>query len=151
MGLLGSLFSSSSASSTRTETTNNVTDLRAGAEGGGSAISNPQFDGNLIVGSEEVAALSISESRAASENALTQSFSLIDKVFTGVLNSVDRSQDKAAQNVAAANNLAKDIIAEEQEGANDQLIQIVQIGLIAGVIVVALKSGALKDIKGVFK
>ena len=147
MGLFGGLFESKSSSVQTTQTTTNVSDFRAGAEGGGSAITSPNFEGSLIVGSDAVASKAIE----GSKDALVVSTNFLAETFGQFLSSVDRSQDRAQGNISAANQLFKEVIAEEQEGANDQLMGIVKLGLIAAVGIVLIQSGTIKDLGKVFK
>lgn len=147
---MGFFDTSSSSSSTTT-----VKDYRVGSEGDAGAISlGSASTGNIVNitnSSDDVAISAIESAYEGSSNALTESTDFLSETFTNVLSLLDRSEERAQANVLAATELAESIIDETTEDTNDQLIQLVKVGLIAAVIVFGIQSGYLKDLMGALK
>ena len=148
------LNSSSSSSSSKST---NVYDERVGADGGATAF-RAEGTNSINVGSDDVSQAAIFASNdsaqmaiESSTNALTASTDFLANAFTAVLNLTDKRLDRADQNNASITSFAEGVIGKSQESSDDRLIKLFQMIAVGGVAVVALKSGFLKDLKGVFK
>lgn len=133
---------SSSSSSQRSE----VRDERVGADNGATAF-RASGTNTITVGSDDTAQLAIE----SSTNALTETTDLIDGVLTEFFNSSDKRLEAADRNISENQKLTAELLKNEQETSDDRLIQIFYILAAAGVGIVALQSGFLKDLRGVFK
>lgn len=159
MGL--SFLSSSSSSSQTTE----LQDKRIGADNGANALGvvlARSHNNTLNIGSDDVAKHSIDAIKQITKDTLTATTDFISKAFTDFLNVTDRRFEAADNNIAAQNQLtetlltnqqnqAAALISQESQSADDRLLKLLKMAMIAGVGVVALQSGALKEIKGAFK
>lgn len=141
MGFLSFLSPSSSSSQSTT-----VHDERVGAEGGAIAVRQVSAD-NVIFGSDDTAQLAIQ----SSTNALTASTDFIGAALTSFFNLTDKRLQSADSNIAAQNKMTADLLEKEQESSDDRLVKIFTYAIVAGLGYTALKSGVLKDLKGIFK
>lgn len=132
-------LSSKSSSSQSTE----VRDERVGADNGATAF-RASGTNTITVGSDDTAQLAIE----STTNALTASTDFIGSALTNFFQLTDQSLQRADNNLRTQNQTAAELLREEQESSDDRLIKVFAIVAGAGVVVVALQSGALK---GVFK
>ncbi|MCB1557227.1 MAG: hypothetical protein KDJ15_07950 [Alphaproteobacteria bacterium] len=141
-----------SSSSSASSSSSDVFDERIGADNGSVAIRELS-GGNFSFRdtSEDVANTAIDAVRESSTQALTASTDFIGQAFSQVLSASEKSIDRAQSNLAATRDFAAGLIDKEQESADDRLLKLFQLVAIAGVGIVFLQSGALKDLKGVFK
>ena len=138
-------------SSSRSSQSSNVYDNRVGADNGGVAFREAS---NVNFGSDEVATLALQTNADALEitsEALRSGTDTVAELFTELLNSSDRRLEAADSNLQAQQTLAGELIRSESESNDQRLIQVFQLLVIAGVGVVLIQSGVLKDIAGMFK
>lgn len=143
-------FNSSSSSSS--SSSSDVFDERIGADNGSVAIR--EVTGGSVTfrdTSEDVANTAIDAVRQNSTDALTASTDFIGEAFSQVISASEKSLDRAENNLAATRDFAAGLIDKEQETSDDRLVKLFQLVALAGVGIVALQSGALKDITGVLK
>lgn len=148
-------FNSSSSSSS--SKSSNVYDERVGSDNGATAF-RAEGTNTISVGSDDVSQAAIFASNdsaqmaiESSTNALTASTDFLSNAFTEVLNLTDKRLERADMNNASLQSFASGVINKSQESSDDRLIKLFQMIAIGGVAVVALQSGILKDLKGVFK
>lgn len=135
-------FSSKASSSQETE----VRDERIGADNGATAF-RAEGTNTITVGSDDTAQLAIE----SSTNALTASTDFIGAALTNFFNLADKSLERADNNITAQQATTASLLAKEQESSDDRLIGLVKMAALAGVAIVALQSGAVKDIAKGFK
>ena len=159
------LFSSSS----KVNQTTQVFDERFAAEGDNASANSVRLSGgtrgDIIIGSDDVALASIFNTNElakgsnevaagaieASNEALLVASTFLADTFTDFLNVTDQSLQRADTNIRAQQQTTADLLAKEQESADDRLIRVVKFGLIATGAIVFIQSGGLKTVLGVFK
>lgn len=120
------LFSSSKSSSVTSTTVQNYDDDAAAYDG--SNIVSATGQGNVIIGSDELAALTL----ASNKDALALATDLISETLGKAFSSTDNRAAAAENNLAAAQAAAKETIQKGQESSDDRLIKIVMgIGALA--------------------
>jgi len=135
-------FNSSSSSKQSTK----VYDERVGSDNGSTSF---RADGTntISVGSDDTAQMAIE----SSTNALTVGTEFINSALTNFLNMTDTQLERADKNVASNQALNAELLMEQEESADDRLMNLLKYGLLAGVGITALKTGLVKDIVGAFK
>lgn len=147
-----------SESSSQANTT--VNDERFNVEAGGIGFRGDSvaFDINNENLNDDVAQFAIE----SSTNALTESTDFLQSAFTEIINLTDSRLARADDNLSTQNATAAELlrsqqeqasalIAQESESSDQRLIEIFKLGIVAGIAVFAIRSGAIKDITGAFK
>lgn len=111
------LLSSSKSSSNQTVQS---WDERFGASENSTAFRIDGTNANIVLGSDELAALSLENSKAG----LTIAADLIRETLGKAFSSSDNRASAAENNLAAAQAAAKETIQKGQESADDRLIKI---------------------------
>ncbi len=132
MSFLG-LFGGDSSSSTSTANYDN----KIGADNGGVAVRE---GGTVTIGSDNVANNALN----ASQNFLATSTDFLDKQITNVLTILDHRGDAADMNAQAAQKIASEAINQSQSTDTDKILKFITVVLVAGVAIVAIKSGVIK-------
>lgn len=143
-------FNSSSSSSS--SSSSDVFDERVGADNG--AVAFRELNGGSFHfddTSQDVSLGAIDAIRQTSTDALTASTDFISQAFSQVITASEKGLERADQNLASTREFAASLIDEEQESSDDRLLQIIKFGTLAAIGVVAIQSGAIKDVTGAFK
>ncbi len=139
-----------SSSSSASSSSSDVHDQRIGADNGAVAIrqlagGNADLTFNSL--DADVAQFAIEGSTAA----LKTSVDFLGDTFSKVLTASEKSVERASNNVSATRDFAAGLIDKEQQTADDRLIKVMGFGATAVAVVFVVQSGAIKDLKGVFK
>ena len=136
-----------SSSSSASSSSSDVFDERVGADNG--ALAFRAQDANVTINdtSEQVSIAAI----AGAQEALALGTDFIGKTFTQVLNLSDKRAEAAEKNSTATQAFASRVVEDATESADGRLIKIATYGGIMFVAVVALQSGVIKDLRGIFK
>ena len=115
MGLFGG-----DSKTTTTQTVQNY-DERFGASEGATAVRIGSTVGNVVIGSDDLAALALTTNK----DALTLASKLMSETITKAFASSDNRASAAENNLTAAQQSSKEIIQKGQESSDDRLIKIV--------------------------
>ena len=122
-------------------------DQRVGADNGSASFGPGSNYGDITISSDDTAQMAIE----SSTNALTETYDFLVPTLTNFFNLTDKRFERADVNAAESRKMTQELLLQESESADDRLLSVIKWGAGAAVVVVALRSGIFKELKGVFK